>query len=422
MRIRPLLLSLCLACGVAAPELARGQAPPQPPQDPHAGHDMSDSSVSPWMLMSDGVVFGTFNHQDGERGVDEFRSSNWWMGMASRPVGNGTLTLTGMLSLEPATVGACGYGLLFQVGESCNDTLIVDRQHPHDFLMHASASWRLPLNGSTSLTLSGAPVGDPALGPIAFMHRPSAAENATAPLAHHWLDATHIAMGVISAGLQLGPLTLESSLFHGGEPDSNRWDLMDPGALDSWSARVWFEPSPQWSAQVSYGFLKKPEEFEEGDVRRTTASLGWWRKRGSGFTAATIAFGLNDKSHDDYAAFLAEATHRQGAYTGYGRLEKLQVELEPLLSVQHGGEIHHPEAFEGNPNVLMSLTLGGTRELALWRGFEIAAGADGTLSFPPEVLNFTYGEHPISFHVFFRIRPPVGHMGRMWNMRMGGPH
>ena len=233
MRIRPFVLSLCLACGLA-PGAARGQQPAPPPQDPHAGHDMSAESASPWMLMSDGVIFGTFNHQGGPRGGNEFRSTNWFMGMASRPAGGGTLTLTGMLSLEPATVGACGYGLLVQVGESCNDMLLVDRQHPHDFLMHASASWRVAFTSDTSLMLAGALVGEPALGPVAFMHRPSAAENATAPLAHHFLDSTHIAMGVVSAGLRLGMWTLESSLFNGGEPDDNRWDLIDPGALDSW--------------------------------------------------------------------------------------------------------------------------------------------------------------------------------------------
>ena len=284
--------------------------------------------------MSDGVIFGTFNHQGGARGVDEFRSTNWLMGMASRPAGGGTLTLTGMLSLEPATVGACGYGLLFQVGESCNDMLLVDRQHPHDFLMQASASWRVPLNASTSLTLAGAPVGEPALGPVAFMHRPSAAENATAPLAHHWLDSTHIAMGVVSAGVQRGPWTVESSLFHGGEPDDNRWDLMDPGALDSWSARVWFDPS---AGVERAGLARLPEGARRVRSRRRRAGRrrrsAWWRKRDNGFSAATVAYGLNDKSHDDYAALLAEATHRRGAYTGYGRFETLQVELEPLLSL-----------------------------------------------------------------------------------------
>ena len=36
-------------------------------------------------------------------------------------------------------------------------------------------------------------MGEPALGPVPFMHRASAAENPTAPIAHHIFDSTHIA-------------------------------------------------------------------------------------------------------------------------------------------------------------------------------------------------------------------------------------
>jgi len=36
-------------------------------------------------------------------------------------------------------------------------------------------------------------------------------------------------------------------------------------------------------------------------------------------------------------------------------------------------------------------------------------------------LQPSYGTHPVSFHVFFRLRPPAGAMGRMWNMRMTQP-
>lgn len=99
MQIRPLLLPLWMAALLAAPHAALGQDPAPPPQDPHAGHDMP-GAAPPWMLMSDGVLFGTFNHQGGPRGANEFRSTNWLMGMASRPVGTGTVTLTGMVSLE----------------------------------------------------------------------------------------------------------------------------------------------------------------------------------------------------------------------------------------------------------------------------------------------------------------------------------
>jgi hypothetical protein len=39
----------------------------------------------------------------------------------------------------------------------------------------------------------------------------------------------------------------------------------------------------------------------------------------------------------------------------------------------------------------------------------------------PSALKSAYSPHPVSFHVFFRLRPPAGSMGRMWNMRMSQP-
>ena len=134
-----------------------------------------------------------------------------------------------MLSLDPATVGEQGYSHIFQVGETFEGNPLIDHQHPHDFLMQAAAVWRQPIAKGFTLTLAGAPVGEPALGPIAFMHRSSAAENPMSPLGHHTFDSSHIAMGVITGGLDRGPFQVESSVFHGAEPDENRWDLMDPG-------------------------------------------------------------------------------------------------------------------------------------------------------------------------------------------------
>ena len=68
-----------------------------------------------------------------------------------------------------------------------------------------------------------------------------------------------------------------------------------------------------------------------------------------------------------------------------------------------------------------SLTLGAVRELSHWRHFEIGGGADVTGYVVPDSLRPSHGDHPVSFHVFLRIRPPAGHMGRMWNMRMAQP-
>src|SRR5262245_36705774 len=169
----------------------------------------AQDAPSPWMLMSDGALFATFNHQGTDRGGTEFKATNWWMGMATRPAGPGQLTLTGMLSLDPLTATSSGYREVFQAGEVHDGEPVVDRQHPHDFLMQASAAWRVPLTDATHFTIAGGPVGEPALGPVAFMHRQSAAENPAAPLAHHTLDSTHIAMGVVTASIDRGPLTAE---------------------------------------------------------------------------------------------------------------------------------------------------------------------------------------------------------------------
>jgi hypothetical protein len=361
-----------------------------------AGNQMAmPMGQSPWMAMSDGAAFVMFNHQGGRRGSSEVRGTNWLMTMATRQAGAGRLTLTGMFSLDAATATSGGYAELFQAGEVHNGVPIVDRQHPHDALMGATASWRVPL-GPVGLTLAGGPVGEATLGPVAFMHRASAAENPAAPLGHHTLDSTHISMGVVSAAVDRGPWKIEASLFNGREPDDNRWDLVDPGALDSWAARIWYKPSSSWEFQVSQGVLVQPERLEPGDITRTTASAAWLRQRPDGMTAVTVALGRNDTVHGSYDAVLAEATDEHGPRSFYGRLEILQTELT-----------------EGQ--WLTAATFGATHAIANWK-WETAVGGDLTLYRVPPGLRVSYANHPVSFHVFVRVRVPAGHMGRMWNM------
>jgi hypothetical protein len=380
-------------------------------QDQHQHSSMSTSS--PWMVMTDGVLFAFFNHQGSDRGGTEFKSTNWWMAMASRDAGGGRLTLSGMLSLDALTATPQGYRLLFQAGEEYQGQPIFDRQHPHDFLMQAAAVWRVPVGDSTGVTIAGAPVGEPALGPVAFMHRPSAAENPSAPLAHHTLDSTHVAMGVVTAGIDHGPWAFESSLFNGREPDDNRWDLMDPGPLDSWSARVWFKPTSEWQFQASYGFLTQPEAAEPGDVKRTTASASWFKRRPTGFTAASFAFGRNVKHDGTFNAFLAEATDKRGNWSTFGRVDVVQVETGLLLTGVAGLDLP--------PSTVSALTGGIVRDFARWGRFDWAAGVDATLNLVPDQLQSAYGDHPLSFMVFLRVRSPESHMGRMWNMVMSQP-
>ena len=59
-------------------------------------------------------------------------------------------------------------------------------------------------------------VGEPALGPPAFMHRPSGRLLPIAPITHHWFDSTHTTQGVVTAGFAPTSTTrFEVSAFNG---------------------------------------------------------------------------------------------------------------------------------------------------------------------------------------------------------------
>jgi hypothetical protein len=397
MSVRLIQCALAIAC-LCLPAIPAGAQQEQPPHD-HAA--MLAAQAKRWQMKWDGNLFATFNEQGGLRGGDrEVRSQNWLMVMGSRRFGPGTLALSGMASLEPVTVGGGGYAHIFQLGETYRGLPVTDRQHPHDLLMQLDAAWKVPV-GRSELSISGGPVGAPAFGPTAFMHRLSASENPVAPLTHHTFDSTHIAMGTITAGVSRGPFTIEASAFHGREPDEHRYNL-DTGALDSRSGRVTWRPGRGFQFQLSRGFLYQPEVLEPGNQNRTNASMSWLHTRASReFTAITIMAGRVTRTYTWSGALLAEGIHWIGNQAVYARYEGLAIESEhlmfPLL-------VHppHPGEFVDN---LHAVTLGGVRRIAAARGIDLAVGADATFYRVPARLQATHGERPASAHIFLRIRP-----------------
>mgnify|MGYP006180434873 CR=1 FL=1 len=140
------------------------------------------------------------------------------MGMARRPLGDGTLQFKAMLSPDPL-MGKRGYPLLLASGETADGVEhLIDRQHPHDLFMELAGRVDFDIAEDTTAFLYGGPVGEPALGPSAFMHRASARYNPEAPITHHWFDSTHIAYGVVTAGVGGPAWQLEASAFRGREP------------------------------------------------------------------------------------------------------------------------------------------------------------------------------------------------------------
>ena len=375
---------------------------------------MMHKQADDWLLMFHYNFVAGVNAQGGPRGVTKFESANWFMPSAMRRVGKGTLELRGMFSFEPFTFPPGGSPLLFQTGETYQGELIIDRQHPHDLFMELSATYTLPIGERGTWFVYGGYPGEPALGPVAFMHRTSASENTSAPLSHHLQDSTHISFGVVTTGFTYRWFKLEGSIFNGREPGENRYNF-EANPWTSRSARLWFAPNDNWSMQVSHGFLRNPEALEPGDVRRTTASISYNRKFERGNWASSLIWGRNHEAHGDEIfnlnGYVAESTvnflDKNYFYTRLELADKNQL-LRDADRAQLGISEHHPSFRIG------AYTFGGSREIWNTEKHSLAIGSDLTFYSKPSILDSIYGTNPVSWKIFFRLRPQ--------KMTMSGTH
>ncbi len=191
-----------------------------------------------WMYMIHGNIVVRYNNQDignrGTRGDSKMDAPNWFMAMGQRKVGSrGLFHFNTMFSLDPL-FGGEGYPLLFQTGETFNDKPIVDRQHPHNLFSELSVAYTQSFTKDIDAFIYFGYPGEPALGPVAFMHRPSSMNNTNSPLGHHWQDATHITFGVATIGFRYKIFKLDGSLFAGREPGEARYGFDKP-TFDSYS-------------------------------------------------------------------------------------------------------------------------------------------------------------------------------------------
>ena len=366
---------------------------------------------SQWMYMLHGNVFLRYNKQDlldkGSRGDSKLDVPNWAMAMAQRPVGQrGQLAFKGMVSLDPL-FGGDGYPLLFQTGEAYQGKPLIDRQHPHDLISELAVGYTHMLSPKSDVFLYVGYPGEPAIGPVAFMHRPSALQSPDAPLSHHWVDATHITFGVATLGLRYGAWKIEGSSFTGREPDEHRYNFDKP-RFDSWSGRLSFNPSAKWALQTSHAFIREPEELHPGEnVNRTTASATFGsRGYGHEFVSVTGLWGMNKtKGHDAEHAALLEGSYVVRRLGLFGRYEWVQKSAEELGVDGHEYEqygYHHDDIFP-----VHAFTAGVNYDLFSIGQTKIAGG--GQLSFfaPDDRLAPLYGQNPISAQVFLRIYPSV---------------
>ena len=359
-----------------------------------------------WMYMLHYNLFLRYNKQDlsdkGSRGNEMFDAPNWLMFMGQTEVGErGLFRFSTMFSLDAVVTGEKGYPLLFQSGESAHGVPLVDRQHPHDLFSELSVSYSYALSKKSDVFVYVGYPGEPALGPVAFMHRASAMDNPDAPISHHWIDATHITYGVATVGVRLGELKLEGSSFTGREPNENRYDL-DKARFDSWSGRLSFNPSKNWALQVSHAYIKSPEALHPNEnVNRTTASAQYaiqFKKDQS--LNATAVWGMNKlKNEDGEHAVLLEASYRIKKLALYGKYEFVQKSTEELNlnETMYGDNLFDVSAF----------TIGANYDLLQVNKTRIAVGTHFTLYKDPPILYSLYGKNPSAFEVYLRIYPSM---------------
>jgi hypothetical protein len=364
------------------------------------------AAAGSWLFMLHGNGFLQYLAEGGDRGNDQVGIINWVMGMARRPLAGGSLTLHAMMSAEPSTVGRCGYPDLLATGERCHGQALHDRQHPHDLVMELSAGYERALSSGLAIQLYGGPVGEPALGPTAYPHRLSALANPVAPISHHWLDATHISFGVVTAGLYGRHWKVEGSVFNGREPDEDRFDL-DLGRLDSYSGRVWFLPNDAWAFQASVGRLVAAEvdatTGAEVSVTRPTVSVTYHRPFGTqSIWASTVAWGANIEHDNTTHALLAESglTLRERDLF-FARVEVVGKTGHDLALPDPSGGALRDETF-----TLGKLALGYTRQLGPVLGLVPGVGGGASLGLVPRSLERYYRRTAVGgLAVFVSLRP-----------------
>jgi hypothetical protein len=355
-----------------------------------------------WMAMVQGYADLVYDDQGGRRGTDKTFLEGMLMGMASHPLGGGTIGFRSMFSPDPF-MGKDGYPLLLQTGETANGVdPLIDRQHPHNLIMELAATYSHPITADSSVFIYLADPGEPALGPTTFMDRFSGMDNPEAPISHHWLDSTHIIFGVATVGYVWKNWKLDASVFTGREPDQYRYGF-NRATFDSFSGRLTYNPSPNWSLQVSGAHLKSPEQLSpEVNQDRTTASATYNLPIKRDNWQTTLAWGVdrNTPGKTLNAFLLESAIVIDNQHTVFGRAEHVG---KDELFTPIGSGLPTASVLYGQVFTVSTFSLGYIYDLLLAQ--HVKFGLGGLVSFYalPDALTASYG-HPVSYMVFGRVK------------------
>jgi hypothetical protein len=171
--------------------------------------------------------------------------------------------------------------------------------------------------------------------------------------------------------------------------------------MDSYSTRLSVNPMRDLSFQISYGYLKSPEQLEPNiSINRVTASATYNLPLSSGGNwATTAAWGRNIGSmgKPTDALLLESNLDLDGANVLFGRAEYVR---------KTGGDLDVPEA--GAVYNLGAISFGYLRNFELWDAVAVAPGAMITTNMIDGRLNGAYhSQTPVGIAAFIRVRPAM---------------
>lgn len=333
-----------------------------------------------------------------------------WESVLSPPLLDGRLTFRAMTSIG-SLFDRGGMPSLVQTGGVYRHGYVHDRQHPHDLLMEVAADVRF---GMAWLYI--APVGAPALGPPAYMHRASAATDPAAPIGHHWQDASHVSYGVASIGMRWRGTAVEASAFNARESDyESPWPDFSHGKLDSFAGRASLALGPA-TMSAWWGYLESHDPIAPAmPMHRYGAAIAFDRAGFGGRRWSSLAvWGMNVHHHDgsSHALLHGDSTTSPHVRSSsilvessveIGRRSTIFTRLERVM--KNGEELGFLGGDLVSLHEVRSVVVGGRRDLWSSRYATLGAGVRAIVAFLPRSLDLAYGtRRPKGIDLFLQVR------------------
>lgn len=268
----------------------------------------------------------------------------------------------------------------------------------HSQKRDSAASYSFFLNSNSSIFgYIGLP-GEPALGPpVSYMRQLSGIDPAAPALPNHWLDPASSGRRVFTVGYVWRDIRLEGSAFSERPGQDSQFGRDDRFRLDSRSSRLSFNPSPNWTWQISRGTLGDLDQFEPNeDIRRSTISATYHRAFKDGSWQTTLAWGRNArKSSEPVTGYLFESTLRfSKTHAVFGRLE--QVGSDDLA---RENALLQRQSFKMN-----KLSVGYFHRIETSGPIGIDVGGFVSRHFVPSTMVPSYGSEPTAYVMFVRFK------------------